>query len=106
ICNDALRLGIKSTVNFQELAQWLKKGIELCLEAPTSDAVEDALDFVDAYGAHFLNHQGDKGRQLIQALLCQLNQMATDLGLISKLREVYAELALPVPDFGFYYNEL
>src|SRR5690606_26627836 len=57
ICNDALRIGIKADVNFQELAQWLQRGIEKCLGLASYDAIEEALDFIDAYGEHFIGEK-------------------------------------------------
>jgi SOS response regulatory protein OraA/RecX len=100
ICNDALRIGIKAKVNFQELAQWLQKGIENILGSTSMSAVEDAIDFVDAYGEYFIAEDSVKGARLIQAIFNQLRVMALDPISNARLDELRVELNLSVPDLS------
>lgn len=97
ICNDCLRIGIKANVNFQELALWLKKGIEETLQTGSMDAIEDALDFVDAYGEYFIHESTGKGIKFIAGVIQQLLPTAMEAGLSSKLQQISVELNLPAP---------
>ena len=92
ICSECLRLGIKAEVNFQELASWLRKGIEITLSEPTLESIEDALDFIDAYGEYFMADKSGKGAQLISSLVFQLNPPAFSAGLSDKLKMITREL--------------
>ena len=95
ICNDCLRLGIKSEVNFQELGRWLNKGIEISLQTGTPDSFEDALDFIDAYGDYFLADARDRGEAFLNRILGGLNRPAINLGKLDRLDAVAQELKLP-----------
>jgi hypothetical protein len=94
ICNDAIRIGIKATVNFQELAQWLQKGIENILGSNSMHAVEDAADLIDAYAEYFLNEDRIKAGRLLDPVLRQLAMLAIDPVAIGKVDDLRAELAL------------
>lgn len=100
ICNDALRIGIKAEVNFQELAQWLQKGIEKCLGLASCDAIEEALDFIDAYGEYFMTERTAKGRIFILSLLRQLRAVAQDPNSIAKFSQITYDLKVQPQDLA------
>ncbi len=100
ICNDAIRIGIKASVNFQELAQWMQKGIENILSSSSMSAVEDAVDFVDAYGEHFVHEDATKGARLIESILSQLGILALDPVSTAKIDELRVELNLNAVDLS------
>ena len=94
LCNECLRLGIKEKINFQELSQWLKLGIRHLISRPCEDSVEDALDFLDAYGDYFLSEPRGKGEQFLTNLFLMLKPSAMEFDLSDKLNEVAGELKL------------
>jgi len=98
LCNEILRLGIKANANFQELAQWLKKGIELSMA--TANAIEEALDFIDAYGEHFLEEKTGKGAKFIKFLLYQLKMTAITPESSEKLLQVTSDLNIQVSELS------
>jgi len=97
LCNDCLRLGTKADVNFQELASWLRKGIETSLKCASVDSIADALDFIDAYGEYFLRDKSGRGQSFISSLLAQLNPSAVEMGMAEKLATIETDLNLPAP---------
>lgn len=94
ICNDCLRIGIKEGINFQELSQWLQRGIQHVMEHPGRDAVEDALDFLEAYGDYFLTEANGKGEKFLTNLLLRLKPAAMEWDLSPKLNEVASDFRL------------
>ena len=94
ICNECLRLGIKEQINFQEISQWLKRGIKLLMSRPSEEAIEDALDFLDAYGDYFLTEQKAKGEKFLTNLFLMLKPSAMEFDLSGKLNEVARDLEL------------
>lgn len=94
LCNECLRLGIKESINFQELSQWLKRGIQHLISRPSGDSIEDALDFLDAYGDHFLSEPRGKGEHFLTNLFLMLKPSAMEFDLSDKLNEVAGELKL------------
>jgi hypothetical protein len=94
LCNDAIRIGIKANVNFQELTQWLQKGLDNILSSNSMQAVEDAADLIDAYAEHFLKEDRIKAQRLLDSALSQLAVLAIDPVAINKVDELRAELAL------------
>lgn len=100
ICNDALRIGIKAEVNFQELAQWLQKGLEKCLGLSSQDAIEEALDFIDAYGEYFMTEKTGKGKVFILSLLRQLRSVAQDPNSIAKFSQITYDLRVQPQDLA------
>ncbi len=94
ICSECLRLGIKESINFQELSQWLKKGIQHLMARPSVDAIEDALDFLDAYGDYFLAEPKGKGEKFLTNLFLMLKPSAMEFDLSDKLNIVAGELQL------------
>lgn len=94
ICDDCLRIGIKEGINFQELSQWLQRGIQHLMDSPSRDSVEDALDFLDAYGDYFLTEANGKGEKFLTNLLLRLKPAAMEFDLSPKLNEVAGEFKL------------
>lgn len=94
ICGECLRIGIKEGINFQELSQWLKRGIHSLLTKPTADAIEDALDFIDAYGDYFLSETNGKGEKFLTNLFLLLKPSAMEFDLSSRLNEIAQDLNL------------
>lgn len=94
ICNDCLRIGIKEKINFQELSQWLQRGIGHVMEHPNRDAVEEALDFLEAYGDYFLTESNGKGEKFLTNLLLRLKPAAMEWDLSPKLNEVASDFRL------------
>lgn len=94
ICNDCLRIGIKERINFQELSQWLQRGIQHLMDAPSRESVEDALDFLEAYGDYFLTEANGKGEKFLTNLLLRLKPAAMEFDLSPKLNEVAGDFRL------------
>ena len=94
LCNECLRLGIKENINFQELSQWLKRGIQHLISRPSGETIEDALDFLDAYGDYFLSEPRGKGEHFLTNLFLMLKPSAMEFDLSGKLNEVAGELKL------------
>ena len=92
VCDDCLRLGIKGNINFQELSQWLQRGIRVLMSGNGADVIEDALDFLDAYGDYFLADK--KGEKFITNLFLALKPSCMEFDLTPKLNEVAGELKL------------
>lgn len=78
---EALRVGIKSNENLQELGRWLNKAISICCDPPSKDGLEEALDFIDAYGDYFYNDQNANGRKFISNMLKNLKEPVGEFGL-------------------------
>lgn len=69
LCGECLRLGAKSQANMQELSIWLRKGVAACVASGTQEAIEDAIDFVDAYSEIFTEDTAGRGNRLIGSVL-------------------------------------
>lgn len=95
LCGECLRLGVKSGANLQELSQWLRKGIAACLLGEgSSAAVEDALDFLDAYGECFMDSSDDRGRRLIANVLASVKGHAEAHDLVSRFDTLRQDLRI------------
>ena len=84
LCNECLRLGIKSEANMQEMSQWLRKGVLACLKGQSVEATEDAMDFIDCYGEYFKNGTPDGGRRLLGSVLGSLRDPVINYNLLSE----------------------
>lgn len=69
LVNDLLRFGVKAGLNLQEMGQWLRKGVECCMNSPSLESFEDAIDFLDAYGDYFKSRGGDRTLGQVIAML-------------------------------------
>lgn len=92
ICDEALRIGIKEKINLQELSLWLKVGVQTLLVKSDLNAIEDALDFLDAYGDYFLENKKNNGEKLISEIFLLLKPSAMEFELTQKFNEVAREL--------------
>ena len=93
-CDEALRLGAKAGINFQELSQWFSRGVTALTGCPTAESVADALDFMDAYGDHFLSSSPAGGEQYLTNHLLMLKPRAMEFDLMPRLNEVASELGI------------
>ncbi|MEI8025753.1 MAG: hypothetical protein WCI18_05315 [Pseudomonadota bacterium] len=76
LCNDTVRIGIKAKANPQELGIWLEMGVAVAIHRHSHDGIQEALDFIDAYGEHFLNEESGKGALILGNLLAVLEEPA------------------------------
>ncbi len=94
MCNECLRLGIKSDANMQEMTQWLRKGVTACLTGKSVDATEDAMDFIDCYSEYFKGGTPDGGRNLLGSVLASLRDPVINFNLISEYDSLLKEINL------------
>jgi len=92
LCGECLRLGAKSETNMQELSQWLRKGINACMTTPSAEWIEEAIDFIDAYGQVFMDDSSQRGKKLIENVLETIKDQAAHHNLMSRYDEVVREL--------------
>jgi hypothetical protein len=83
LCGDCIRLGSKAGFNMQEIGQWFRKAIEASILSSSHEHLEDALDFVDAYGEIFsADMNGVGGKILLNALnILEIPSIDCNLGL-------------------------
>jgi hypothetical protein len=83
LCGDCIRLGQRAGFNMQEIGQWFRKAVEAAILSGNQDVLEDALDFVDAYGEIFAaDMQGVGGKILNNALnILEIPAIDCNLGL-------------------------
>lgn len=94
LCGDCIRLGLKSDANLQELSQWVRKGVAACLTQNTAEGVEDAFDFIDAYGADLLETENGKGRRLVTNVMDLIRNDAAAFDLLPKYDSLVKELQI------------
>ena len=94
ICNDCIRLGMKENINFQELCQWLRKGVTLLIKGSSEGDVEDALDFLDCYGDYFVEKTSKKGENFLTTIFLMLKPSAMEFNLTGKFNEIAGDLKL------------
>lgn len=92
LCGECLRLGIKAESNLQELSLWLRKGVASCLAATTPEAIEGAVDFIDAYGDHFIEDPTLGGRRLLGSVLESIKVQAEAMSLAPQFDRLVKEL--------------
>ena len=93
LCGECLRLGFKAEANMQELSQWLRKGVAACLIADSAAAIEEALDFIDAYSELFSLETDGSGKRL-------LGNVLENLRLQAESHNMSPQLAVLVKDMG------
>ena len=64
------------------------------MDSPSRDSVEDALDFLEAYGDYFLTEANGKGEKFLTNLLLRLKPAAMEFDLSPKLNEVAGDFKL------------
>lgn len=94
LCGDCIRLGLRSDANLQELAQWVRKGVAACLSDNTADGVEEAFDFIDAYGSDLLLTENGKGRKLVTNVMELIRNDAAAFDLLTKYDSLVKELQI------------
>ena len=92
LCGECLRLGVRSEANLQELSQWLRKGITAATNTPNSEGVEEAIDFIDAYGNIFIEDASQRGKKLIENVLETIKDQAALHNLTPRFEELVREL--------------
>ena len=92
LCGDCIRLGQKAACNVQELGQWFRKAIESAAFSGNADAVEDAMDFVDAYGEIFSEDQSGVGFKIIKNAMIVLEIPCLDFNLSSQWQQLNTQL--------------
>jgi hypothetical protein len=97
LCGECIRLGTKAEANTQELSQWLRKGVATCLKASSPQAVEDAIDFIDASSDAFMADglDAERGRRLIGNVVESIREHAESFNMTSQLAHLTKELRLP-----------
>jgi hypothetical protein len=83
LCGDCIRIGSRAGFNMQEIGQWFRKAVEAAILSGSQDVLEDALDFVDAYGEIFAaDMKGVGGKILLNALtILEIPSIDCNLGL-------------------------
>ena len=94
ICDDSLRLGIKESINFQELSQWLSRAIQTLMKYPNTTGIEEALDFLDAYGEYFLTNPQKRGEVFLMNFFLNLKPAAMEFDLVDRFNDIARELNL------------
>ena len=88
-CAECLRLGLKANISNQELAGWLRQGVDTSLGDKTVRGVDEALDLIDAYGDQFLNGANNN---FLQELFKKISTVAKDHGIQDKVAASQKEL--------------
>ena len=65
----------------QETGQWFRKAVEAAILSGSSEALEDALDFVDAYGEIFASDATGVGNKILNSALNVLEIPSIDCNL-------------------------
>ena len=85
ICDECLRIGIKASINFQELSQWLRQSIITLLNSADEASIESALDVIDAYGEFFMSQPGGRGENYLTGLIMELKPAVMEFNLNDRL---------------------
>lgn len=95
LCGECLRLGFKAEANLQELSMWLRKGVAASLSSETAHGVEEALDFIDAYGELFQEEsQAAPGRRLLGSVMEGLKREAVSHNLAPQYEVLAKDLGV------------
>jgi hypothetical protein len=92
LCGDLIRLGQKAQCNIQELGAWMRKVIECAALSGSPEAVEDAIDFVDAYGEIFAADRNGIGGKILINAFNLLEIPAMDYNLSGQLSSVQTQV--------------
>lgn len=76
LCSDLIRMGLKAHASVQEISRWLQKGVSVAMSYQSREGIAEALDFMDAYGEHFLNEDSGKGPLLLGSILAAIEEPA------------------------------
>ncbi len=97
LCGECLRLGIKAEASMPELSIWLRKGVAACLNAGSPAAIEDAIDFIDAYGDAFrgaATDESERGNRLIGSVLASVKMQAEILNIAPQFEVMVKDLRM------------
>lgn len=92
LCSDLIRMGIKADINIQEISRWLQKGVSIAMSHQSREGVSEALDFMDAYGDHFLNDDSGKGPLLLGSILAAIEEPAARYELWEEYKSLLNQL--------------
>ena len=92
LCSEAVRAGMKSGANMQELGQWLQKGVAIAVGQHSRHGIEEALDLIDAYGDFFLGEESGKGAMLLGNILAVLEEPAARYELWEEYKSLVGQL--------------
>ena len=92
LCGDCIRLGVKAGYPVQELGQWLRKAIEGAAFSGNADAVEDAIDFLDAYQEIFAKDLTGIGGKIRSSALLVLEIPAMDHNLTEQWNSISSQM--------------
>jgi hypothetical protein len=81
LCGDCIRVGSRAGFNTQETGQWFRKAVEAAILSGSTSILEDALDFVDAYGEIFSSDVTGVGAKILKNALTILEIPAIDCNL-------------------------
>lgn len=88
VLGECLRLGRKANVPPKELTRFLRTGIQDCIHEGSQESIEEALDFLDAYGSMFSDSDCMPTLEdLVEVLLPSIGKF----GLEERIREVRSE---------------
>ncbi len=90
--SDAVRIGIKSGANIQELGRWLQKAVQAAMAAKNREGIEEALDLMDAYGEYFLMEGSGKGPLLLGNMLASLEEPSARFELWEQYKNLVGQL--------------
>jgi hypothetical protein len=92
LCGDCIRLGQKAGCNIQELGSWLRKAVDSAAISGNADAIEDALDFLDAYGQQFASDMQGVGGKIINNAFTVLEIPAIDFNLMTEWTKLSSDI--------------
>lgn len=85
--NEALRYGIKSDRNVQELFIILNERHKIFLQDKNKEYLSDLIDIIDAFYEHFIKFE--HGKKLVVHLMEEIELFSEQLGLNEQWNEVY-----------------
>jgi len=92
ICSEIVRSGLRCSANLQEIAYWLEKGIMVSLDRQTTESLEEAFDFLDAYADSFLKEPTGRGEKIVLKLLKVLEEKAYHFDKSDRYKDVVKEI--------------
>ena len=92
--SECLRLGTKAEANLQELGYWLRKAVCQGVANPNRDTLEDALDFVDAFGEYFVQANAEKGRKLLASVIEEIEEPISVFDLTAEYHDLRSRFGI------------
>ncbi len=88
VVGDSLRIGLKATINIQELGHWFKKAIMTDYDDLGSEAFEETLDFMDAYVEDLISFSPDAAKRIVLSTSDFLKPFATKFSRSEQLEKI------------------